>query len=261
MPPGGRPGPGECTGDTLCGVALPLSSSNATPKYAPPHRQKHIASQTYPPTHSRSQTQFPPSLASNSYPLPGFTQPGPKRSPPPLPTHRVHPPHTPAGQLTRGQNSESWGLPSSIPFLTLWNLPQQIWDHLPPHSPPPPRPANFLGCPQVPFHCPPGLRLGPAARMRNPNFWPRLKWGHAGPRPGTRTMAHWGKAASSPFLPTPPPPSPSPSPLGPCPRTHQWQQQARHGGEAHDRPAVASYSPIRAQAVVAAAAAAAESGV
>lgn len=30
---------------------------------------------------------------------------------------------------------------------------------------------------------------------------------------------------------------------------HQWQQQARDGGEAHVRPAVASHSPIRAQAV------------
>lgn len=32
---------------------------------------------------------------------------------------------------------------------------------------------------------------------------------------------------------------------------HQWQQQARHGGEAHVRPAVASQSPIRAGAVAA----------
>lgn len=36
---------------------------------------------------------------------------------------------------------------------------------------------------------------------------------------------------------------------------HQWQQQARHGGEAHVRPAVTSHSPIRAQAVAAVAAA------
>lgn len=34
---------------------------------------------------------------------------------------------------------------------------------------------------------------------------------------------------------------------------HQWQQRARHGGEAHVRPAVASHSPIRAQAAEAAA--------
>lgn len=34
---------------------------------------------------------------------------------------------------------------------------------------------------------------------------------------------------------------------------HQWQQQARHGREAHVRPAEASHSPIRAQVVVVAA--------
>lgn len=39
---------------------------------------------------------------------------------------------------------------------------------------------------------------------------------------------------------------------------HQWQQQARHGGEAHVRPAVTSHSPIRTQAVAAAGAVAAK---
>lgn len=58
------------------------------------------------------------------------------------------------------------------------------------------------------------------------------------------------------------PPCPlSTSPLSPCPWSHQWQQQARHSGEAHVRPAVTSHSPIRAQAVAAAGAVAAtESG-
>lgn len=86
--------------------------------------------------------------------------------------------------------------------------------------------------------------------MGNPNFWPRLKWGHAGRRPGA------GGRGEGPLL-RDRPPTPPPSPLGLRRGAHQWQQQAGHGGEAHVGPAVASHSPIGAQA----AAAAAESGM
>ena len=86
--------------------------------------------------------------------------------------------------------------------------------------------------------------------MGNPNFWPSLKLGHTGRRSGPGARAHSGGAAPSPLLP------PAPSPLGPRPGSYQWLQQARDGGEAHVRPVVASHSPIRAQAVAAAAAAA-----
>lgn len=47
------------------------------------------------------------------------------------------------------------------------------------------------------------------------------------------------------------------SPLRPRPWSHQRQQQARHGGQAHVRPGGASHSPIRPQVGTAAAAAAA----
>lgn len=114
-------------------------------------------------------------------------------------------------------------------------------------------PANFLGCPQVPFHCPPGLRLAPGGPNEEPELLAAFEVGPRWPEAGGRDEGPLGRGGVLPFSP-----HPSPSPLGPCPRAHQWQQQARHGGEAHDRPAVASYSPIRAQAV---AAAAAESGM
>lgn len=63
-----------------------------------------------------------------------------------------------------------------------------------------------------------------------------MRSGRAGLRLGPGSLLP--QAASSPA-----------SPLGPPSQSHQWQQQARDGGEAHVRPAVSSHSPIRAQAV------------
>lgn len=70
-------------------------------------------------------------------------------------------------------------------------------------------PANFLGCPRLLFHCPPGLRLRAGGRMGNPNVWPRLKWGHAGPRPP-------GRPGRGPTPAGRRPPLPCPSPLPPA---------------------------------------------
>lgn len=137
-----------------------------------------------------------------------------------------------------------------LPFLSLLSrICPTLGDHLPPHSWPPPSPS------ELPWLSSGSLSLSPwpLTQGRRPNVEPQLlaafevgpRWPEAGGR-GEGPLLRGG------------PPTPPPSPLGLRRGAHQWQQQAGHGGEAHVGPAVASHSPIGAQA--AAAAAAAESG-
>ena len=131
-------------------LPCPYPVPTPLPNTPSPHGHTHTASQTYPPAHLHSRTQFPPSLASNSYALPRFVQPestGSLTSPTP---------HTPAGQLTGGQNSESSGLrEDETSFFHSFPYPSEMrpasGDHLPPHSWPPKAQQTSLAVLGFPF--------------------------------------------------------------------------------------------------------------
>lgn len=235
----------ESTGKALHGATLSLSHCPLKSQIPPQHGTPNLH-----PQPTSSPRQFPyltiycptPALWQGSLsqgalaasPLPSPTRPG-------------------ASQLTTGTEFGTiWTLRLNF-LLSLLSFPYQTFStfghHLPPHFQTPLRPSKlpWLSGVHAPFHSqpfklPPGLWLGAGRGIWKPRLLAEFEV-RPRPSPGKGPFL----TASGALRP------PAHSILRPW--SHQWQQQVRHGGEAHVRPAVASHSPMRARAVAAVAAA------